>query len=122
LFTAGAELATPPAASDKLDRRANRLTDTQIERLETAIDGLEEKLPQLTQFILPGGAPAAAALHLARTVCRRAERRVISLSRREPDGVSVELLVYLNRLGDLLFVMARAANAEAGAADVAWRK
>ena len=86
-------------------------------RLEAWIDEAEAELPPLRRFILPGGAPAGAALHVARTVCRRAERRIVSLG----DGaVDPDLLAYVNRLSDLLFVLARLANARAGVADVEW--
>ena len=86
--------------------------------LEQAIDAFEQELPPLRQFILPGGSPLAAALHLARAVCRRAERRVVALHRREP--VEAEVLVYLNRLSDFLFVAARAANQRAGVEEQPW--
>jgi cob(I)alamin adenosyltransferase len=91
---------------------------TQIQRLETAIDDYEQQLPALTRFILPAGVPGAAALHLARAVCRRAERRVAGLSR--TADLSAHILVYLNRLGDLLFVLARATNAASDQADAQW--
>ncbi len=122
LFVAGAELATPAESLNKLDKRSDRLGQRHIERLEAAIDRFEERLAPLTQFILPGGDSAAAALHFARTVCRRAERRVVSLQRDQADAVSDNVLVYLNRLGDLLFVLARAAGAAAGVNEVAWQK
>src|SRR5436305_5804284 len=89
----------------------------QVERLERDIDTLNERLAPLTSFVLPGGTPAAAWLHLARTVCRRAERAVVTLTRAEP--VNEQVLVYLNRLSDLLFVLARAANDD-GKGDVLW--
>jgi cob(I)alamin adenosyltransferase len=88
--------------------------------LEQAIDAMEAGLPPLTQFILPGGSPPAAQLHQARTVCRRTERLVVHLVRTDQD-VSHDLLVYLNRLSDFLFVLARAVNHRAGVADVPWR-
>lgn len=122
LFVAGAELATPADALAKLDQRSQRLGEVHIARLESAIDRFEERLAPLREFILPGGDPTAGALHLARTVCRRAERRTVTLRRLQSDTVSDAVLVYLNRLGDLLFVLARAANAAAGVADVPWRK
>ena len=87
----------------------------------TTIDALEAELEPLTQFILPGGAPAAAQLHLARTVCRRAERLVVELSHKPGEAVARSVLVYLNRLSDLLFVLARAVNHRAGVADVLWK-
>lgn len=93
-----------------------------VSRLEQEIDQFDKSLPALTQFILPGGTRASAALHLARTICRRAERRVVSLAAMPDRRVAPLLIAYLNRLGDLLFVLARAANAEAGLADVLWSK
>jgi cob(I)alamin adenosyltransferase len=115
LFTLGAELATVPGKEDKLKMRLLGADDA--ERLEHAIDAAEEGLPPLTNFVLPGGSPGAAALHHARTVCRRAERLVLGL----PDAPArSELVVYLNRLSDLLFVLARKANKEANVADVLW--
>jgi cob(I)alamin adenosyltransferase len=93
------------------------VTAGQAERLERAIDAANERLQPLTSFVLPGGTPAAAWLHLARTVCRRAERAVVTLARAEP--LNPHAVVYLNRLSDLLFVLARAANGD-GAQDVLW--
>lgn len=118
LFTAGAELARakPAAASDPAIAQAD------VRRLEADIDELEGGLAPLGQFILPGGTRAAAALHLARTVCRRAERRVVSLAKVAGQEVSGTLVAYLNRLGDLLFVLARAANAAAGREDEPWSR
>jgi len=89
-----------------------------VKRLEDAIDVAEASLPPLRAFILPGGSPAGALLHFARTVCRRAERRVVALSRR--DDVDPLVLGYLNRLSDLLFVLARDANRKAGVAEDTW--
>lgn len=116
LFAIGAELATP-------DPEANHLKwdgSESIDKIENAIDRLEATLAPLKNFILPGGTAAAAALHLARTTCRRAEREIVSLMR--DPGVSdlSQIIIYLNRLSDLLFVMARAANHRAGVADVLW--
>ncbi len=116
LFDVGAELATSqsrPEDVPSIDARA-------VADLEAAIDRHELTLTPLKQFILPGGASAAAGLHLARTVCRRAERRVISLAAAE--SVRGDLIVYLNRLSDLLFVLARVVNAAADQADVPWEK
>ena len=96
---------------------ALRIVESQCQRLEAAIDRINEPLQPLNSFILPGGSPAAAWLHLARTVCRRAERAVITLSHSEP--VNAQAAIYLNRLSDYLFVLARAANNN-GAADVLW--
>lgn len=115
LFDLGAELATPgPAAA------ASSISAAQIDALERVIDRYQDALPPLREFILPGGTALAAALHVARAEGRRAERRVVTLARSEP--VRPELLRYLNRLSDLLFVLARAANARAGRPDVTWKK
>jgi cob(I)alamin adenosyltransferase len=115
LFTLGAELACVPGREGKLNMRL--LDEEDIRRLEAAIDVADAACPPLKSFVLPGGTPQAAALHLARTVCRRAERAVLSINdapvRREP-------LVYLNRLSDLLFALARRANGIAGVPDVPW--
>jgi cob(I)alamin adenosyltransferase len=116
LFDVGADLCVPPAEGEAIGERL-RITTAHIERLERAIDRLNEPLAPLKSFILPGGSVAAAWLHLARTVCRRAERAVVTLLRDEPGNPNT--LVYLNRLSDLLFVMARAAN-DGGKGDVLW--
>ncbi|NLF07447.1 MAG: cob(I)yrinic acid a,c-diamide adenosyltransferase [Pirellulaceae bacterium] len=104
-----AELVSAPSAG-----RADAVGAAEIERLERAIDGHSENLAPLTTFIVPGGCPAAAWMHVARAVCRRAERRLAALAQVEPAAVSPSLSAYINRLGDLLFVLARKANAEAG--------
>ena len=116
LFDLGAELATVPHKEVKTG--APLLDDAHIAALERAIDEAEAELEPLRTFILPGGALAAAHLHLARTVCRRAERKLVALAAVEP--VRGELVRYLNRLSDLLFVLARLANARAAVADVPW--
>ncbi len=120
LFTIGAELATPDP--DKLHKALARsgaaIGPSDVAALEDAIDEQEARLAPLKNFILPGGAPKAATLHLARTVCRRAERTSVALSRHQ--NISPAILQYLNRLSDLLFVLARAANAQAGHSDVKW--
>ena len=116
LFTLGAELSSASGQEARLGIQL--LTDADVLRLEHAIDEAEAPLPPLKNFVLPGGPPDVAALHLARTVARRAERRVLSLSQREP--VRGTLLVYLNRLADLLFVLARRAGHENGATEVPW--
>lgn len=116
LFDLGAELATAPGAVGDFAT----LGEPHVERLERAIDQHEESLPDLTQFVLPGGSAAAARLHLARCVCRRAERAVVTLGQREP--VREIAIRYLNRLSDLLFVLARTANHAAGAGDTPWKK
>ncbi|HEV3417552.1 MAG TPA: cob(I)yrinic acid a,c-diamide adenosyltransferase [Pirellulales bacterium] len=118
LFDVGAELATP----DPKRHGTALVGAAHIAALESAIDRFEAPLTPLKQFILPGGTRAAAALHIARTVCRRAERRIVTLSHTPGETVSPDVIVYLNRLSDLLFVLARAANAAAGQADVPWEK
>jgi cob(I)alamin adenosyltransferase len=113
LFVVGADLATPGDAAN-----IPRVHESDVTMLEQAIDMLEQQLPALTQFILPGGSIAAAQLHLARTVCRRAERYVVTLAREEACNAVIG--VYLNRLSDFLFVAARAANHLTGVTDVPW--
>ncbi|HEV2751567.1 MAG TPA: cob(I)yrinic acid a,c-diamide adenosyltransferase [Gemmatimonadales bacterium] len=118
LFAIGGQLASPePAKVAKALAKAT-LGDDRVAALEGAIDATEAHLSPLKEFILPGGAPKAAALHFARTVCRRAERCVVTLARE--TSLAPNILPYLNRLSDLLFVLARHANAAAGRADVAW--
>jgi cob(I)alamin adenosyltransferase len=116
LFDVGAELATTPERADK--GSLPRVTGEEVQRLEHAIDEREAVLPPLANFVLPGGSAAAAHLHVARTVCRRAERAVVNLA--QGEAVRSEVLVYLNRLSDLLFVLARDANRMAGVDDVPW--
>jgi cob(I)alamin adenosyltransferase len=115
LFALGAELADP---ADKIAARVVKaaLTDADVERLERLIDRFEQELPPLRRFILAGGTPAGATLHLARAVCRRVERRIVSLS----PPVDAVLVRYVNRLSDLLFVMARVANHRSGLAETEW--
>jgi cob(I)alamin adenosyltransferase len=113
LFVVGADLATPGESA-----HIPRVGADETRLLEEAIDALEAGLEPLRQFILPGGTPGAAQLHLARTVCRRAERWAVSLAQEEP--LSEHVLSYLNRLSDFLFVAARAANARAATPDVPW--
>ena len=116
LFALGARLADPSA---RIAPRVQKVAigDASVERLEQAIDRLEETLPPLRKFILPGGSSSGALLHLARTVCRRAERRVIALGSQAVEPV---LIIYLNRLSDLLFVMARAVNHRSGLPETEW--
>jgi cob(I)alamin adenosyltransferase len=116
LLVLGAELACVPEKTDRLGLEL--IGDVDVERLEQQIDRCESELVPLKNFILPGGSATAAHLHLARTICRRAEREVLTLSR----GTEVRLTarVYLNRLSDLLFVLARRANSLVGLADVPW--
>jgi cob(I)alamin adenosyltransferase len=115
LFTLGAELACVPGKEAKLAMTLLGAPD--IARLEHAIDEADAASPPLASFVLPGGSPQAAALHVARTVCRRAERAVLVLD--EPSRS--EIVVYLNRLSDLLFALARRANVTAGVEDVPWK-
>ena len=116
LFTIGAELACVPGSESKL--KMSLIDGAAARRLEQAIDGTEEGLAPLKVFVLPAGGAAAAALHVARCVVRRAERRVVALS--GDAAVRPEIVTYLNRLSDLLFTLARRANHQAGIADVPW--
>ena len=116
LFDLGGQLAAPDPARFGLSTPG----PDDVGVLEAAIDGFEAQLEPLKQFVLPAGTRLAALLHVARTVCRRAERRLVSLAALEP--VSPHLIVYLNRLSDLLFVLARTANRLAGQPDVPWSK
>ena len=111
LFLAGGELASP--------RAEPRIGKKHVLYLETEIDRLGESLEPLEEFLLPAGCRATAELHLARTVCRRAERRGVALAHTDEESVSPDLLAYLNRLADLLFTLARAANRHAGREEVA---
>jgi cob(I)alamin adenosyltransferase len=118
LFDLGADLAT--VETDKpLPYEPLRITQAQVDRLEQEIDRLNESLSVLRSFVLPGGTPGAAALHLARTICRRAERRVVELMEKPEEQVSPEAVKYLNRLSDFLFVASRFVN-DNGALDVLW--
>jgi len=116
LFTLGAELACVPGKEASL--KMTLLGADDIARLERAIDAAEEKVEPMKYFVLPGGSAQSAALHVARTVCRRAEREILAI---DDTPARSELVVYLNRLSDLLFVLARRANAAAGVADVPWK-
>lgn len=121
LFALGAILASaPPHEGRPRAKGVPEVPPGRVEEMEAWMDGAESELPPLRAFILPGGTPGAAALHLARTVCRRAERAVVHLATLEP--VEESLVVYLNRLSDLLFTFARMENHRAGAGDVEWRK
>jgi cob(I)alamin adenosyltransferase len=116
LFAIGARLADPRSRiAERVTKAAIQSAD--IERLERLIDTLENEVPPLRRFILPGGSTSGALLHQARTVCRRVERRVVALG---ADAVDPLVVVYLNRLSDLLFVMARAANHRAGLPEIEW--
>lgn len=115
LFVVGTDLATPGDVEPAIPR----IADDDVQQLEKWIDEMDDSLPPLKNFIVPGGSPAAAALHHARTVCRRAERWTVMLSREEPSCAAA--LIFLNRLSDFLFVAARTANREAGIDDVSWQ-
>lgn len=119
LFAIGALLATPHPEKHKEQLEKARLSDKRISQLEQAIDDCEEELAPLKAFIMPGGTAKASALHVARTICRRSERAVISLQQSGADVPQI-VIVYLNRLSDLLFVLARVANKRAGAGEVTW--
>lgn len=113
LFRLGADLATPREGNNA---RVPRIEQEQITELEGWIADLEQHLPPLRAFVLPGGSAGASLCHLARTVCRRAERQVVAL--REAEGTSAETVIYLNRLSDYLFLAALRANEDAGVKDV----
>jgi cob(I)alamin adenosyltransferase len=118
LFDLGADLATPDTG-EKPEYEPLRIVETQVARVENDIDALNASMRPLTSFVLPGGHPAAAHLHLARTIARRAERLMVALSRSEGEIVSEAALKYVNRLSDFLFVAARHAN-DRGHADILW--
>lgn len=120
LFALGAYLAVPPPAEGRPRPETPELPVARVEEMERWMDAAAGELPELRSFVLPGGSPGAAALHLARTVCRRAERAVVRLAAGEE--VDAGVVRYLNRLSDLLFTMARLENAAAGTGDTAWRK
>ena len=116
LFALGSRLADPRhRIAERVTKAA--LVDEDVTRLEAWIDEAEARIPPLRRFILPGGSQAGALLHVARTICRRAERRIVSLGQ---DAVDPGVLAYVNRLSDLLFVLARLANARAGVAEAEW--
>ncbi len=111
LFDVGADLCVPPPPEDDQRHRSRlRVSPGQVEWLEQCLDEVNDNLPALTSFVVPGGTPLSAYLHVARAICRRAERDVVELAAQEP--VTREVITYLNRLSDLLFVLARAANVE----------
>jgi cob(I)alamin adenosyltransferase len=118
LFAIGALLATPDRQKMRQHLEKARVDDDRITQLEHAIDDGDRELEPLKSFIVPGGSPKAAALHVARTVCRRAERRVVSLA--ETEDLPGVVIIYLNRLSDLLFTLARVANRRAGTGEVTW--
>lgn len=115
LFVLGADLATPPSSNTRIDR----IDEEAITYLEKAIDTMQTRLPSLKNFILPGGCPAGATFHLARTVCRRAERATVSCS--ETEEISDLTIKYLNRLSDFLFVLARFENNQSGTPEEIWK-
>ena len=119
LFDLGADLATSEKRRGEPRGAALRILATQVSRLENEIDALNGRLAPLTSFVLPGGTAAAAALHLARTVCRRAERAMVALAQKEGEVVGAEAIKFINRLSDFLFVAARFTN-EDGRNDVLW--
>ena len=114
LFVVGATLATPDPRKSKIDQVGNK----EIEGLEMWIDRLEEDLPSLKSFILPGGGGAGSTLHFARTVCRRAERETVQLA--DTEDIPADAIIYLNRLSDLLFVLARYENHQHGEKETPW--
>lgn len=116
LFTVGAQLASP-----KVDPKIEVITAAQVEGLERQIDAITETLPEMRHFILPGGGKTAALLHLARTVCRRAERSIVHLGGLPEEPVDHWVLTYVNRLSDFLFILARLANQLEGVEDVPWK-
>jgi cob(I)alamin adenosyltransferase len=118
LFDLGADLSTPPTDED-LGYEPLRIIQGQVDRLESEIDALNADLSPLNSFVLPGGTPTAASLHVARTICRRAERLTVELAEAEAGKVSAQARQYLNRLSDFLFVASRWVN-DKGAGDVLW--
>ena len=118
LFDLGADLCSPDKGKGPGGERL-AVVDAQVVRLEQEIDALNGELSPLRSFVLPGGSPAAATLHLARTVCRRAERMIVELGRRPDESVSATVVKYVNRLSDFLFVASRYVN-DKGAGDVLW--
>lgn len=118
LFDLGADLATPDTG-EKVEWEPLRIVQSQVDRLEQEIDELNAGIPPLTSFVLPGGSAAAAHLHVARTVSRRAERLIVELSHAEGETVGAAALKYINRLSDFLFVASRFVN-DAGKADILW--
>jgi cob(I)alamin adenosyltransferase len=120
LFTLGSELSTPPANEGRRRPEIPDLPEDRVGEMEQWMDEADMELPELKAFVLPGGSTGAAALHICRTVCRRAERSSVALSNEE--DVAPLVVVYLNRLSDLLFTLARLENHRAGVGDVEWRK
>jgi cob(I)alamin adenosyltransferase len=119
LFDLGADLCVPDRGKP-LPYQPLRVTDAQVAWLETEIDRMNAELKPLTSFVLPGGTAASAALHLARTICRRAERHIVELAARESEPVGAPVIKYINRLSDLLFVASRYVNGK-GSRDILWQ-
>lgn len=117
LFIAGADLATPKSVEEKTGK-VQRITEEHISKTETFIDGFDAELPELRNFILPGGTRAASLLHVARTICRRAERVIVGAEQK--DEINEKLLIFVNRISDLLFVLSRYENHSSGIADTKW--
>lgn len=122
LFTLGSHLATPPPGENRKRPELPPLPIARVEEMEAWMDEADRVLEPLKAFILPGGSPGAAELHVCRTVCRRAERAVVELAAAEEGEESREMIRYLNRLSDLFFVLARLENLRAGRPDVTWEK
>jgi cob(I)alamin adenosyltransferase len=120
LFTIGSELATPPSREGRTRPEVPLLPIGRIGEMEAWMDLADTELPELRAFVLPGGTPGAAALHVARTICRRAERAVVHLA--ADESVDADVITYLNRLSDLLFTLARLENERHGTGDVEWEK
>lgn len=119
LFDLGADLCVPDRG-EPLPYEPLRITPAQTDWLESEIDRMNAELRPLTSFVLPGGTPAAAALHMARTICRRAERQIVELAMKDGEPVNAAVIKYINRLSDLLFVASRYANGK-GSGDVLWQ-
>ena len=120
LFTIGADLATPPPTDGRTRPQTPDLPVDRVDEMEAWMDEADSELPELRAFVLPGGSRGGAALHIARTACRRAEREVVALA--DVDHVSPEVVSWLNRCADLFFVLARLANHRAGEGDIEWQK
>jgi len=120
LFALGSDLATPEPPEGRKRPETPALPTHRVAEMEAWIDAADEELPELRAFVLPGGTKGAAALHVGRTICRRAERAVVRLG--EGEGIAEVVVPYLNRLSDLLFTFARLDNHRAGLGDVEWRK
>lgn len=122
LFDLGAHLATPRTKSSSFKVARTEFAESAVQKLEGWIDDMDSKLPQLTTFLLPGGHPASAALHMARTIARRAERAITPLYRTEQEQIEGSAYRFLNRLSDFLFVASRMANCIVAVTDVKWQE